>query len=127
MTTDYAAICDRCKLIAHVGQRMGVSYSLSFGPSAPVGPVARFMLEHALCSSVGVRITVDPEGELADYRWIDLLDPEDATAGRPRFLLDSRCHHELAAENARSFIASADAPPPPDDDEASSDPPGEAD
>lgn len=58
MSTDFSAVCDRCRAYVHAGQRMAMSFSFGYGPNDRRGAelVARFVCDHLDCLPGGLRI-----------------------------------------------------------------------
>jgi hypothetical protein len=77
MSTDYEAVCDVCRLRAHVGQIMGGKPSFGYGSTDLTGQrlAARFVFDHA---DHGVRIEVSGLGEHRPSDGYAFLDLEDA-------------------------------------------------
>ena len=54
MSTDYSAMCFKCKEYMHAGQRMANSYSFAYGggDDDEMQDVAAFMFKHVECGPV---------------------------------------------------------------------------
>lgn len=76
MSTDYAVICDKCRLQRHIGQRFTSGYSFGYGTNDHEGQAkaAEFAFDHA--ADCGETRIIHSDGVPDEYRDLDLADEE---------------------------------------------------